>query len=237
MVVSFAKRHEGEVFLTLKRRKPFHFDVVDGSIIFFPRSGQPFHPELEKYVAVFNRIGSFDRRDYPRDLWSNSYFTGLIDGMLNKSSHNGPGGGTPPYLLDDIVNTSPTEKQELLKSRVGQGRFRSLVIRLRHNCYVTGISDTRFLRASHIKSWQVSNNRERLDPFNGLLLSPNYDHLFDRGLISFKDDGRILLSPKLPTSIVTVLGIDDKFQGCRFDKRTLEYLKHHRRRFRALANA
>ena len=48
--------------------------------------------------------------------------------------------------------------------------------------------------ASHIKPWSVCNNQERLDMFNGILLSPNLDRAFDYGLISFNDDGTILIS-------------------------------------------
>ena len=52
------------------------------------------------------------------------------------------------------------------------------------------------LVASHIKPWSSSSNVERLDPFNGLILTPNLDRAFDRGFITFDEDGAILVSPQ-----------------------------------------
>ena len=48
--------------------------------------------------------------------------------------------------------------------------------------------------ASHIVPWRSSNDKERLDKENGILLSPLYDALFDKHLISFQDDGKIIIS-------------------------------------------
>lgn len=53
--------------------------------------------------------------------------------------------------------------------------------------------------ASHIKPWRKCSNKERLDPQNGLLLTTHIDALFDCGLISFQDDGNILISDKVPS--------------------------------------
>src|SRR5690606_4207277 len=110
----------------------------------------------------------------------------------------------PPELpIEDkeIAAATKTEQVELRKSRLGQGRFRQQLIRLRRRCYVSALSEQAVLRASHIKSWKDSNNLERLDPHNGLLLTPNYDTLFDAGFISFSDDGRILVSDELPAQV------------------------------------
>ncbi len=51
------------------------------------------------------------------------------------------------------------------------------------------------LRASHLKPWRDSDNEERLNGENGLLLTPTIDHLFDRGFISFENNGDLLISP------------------------------------------
>ncbi|HET9245398.1 MAG TPA: HNH endonuclease signature motif containing protein, partial [Xanthobacteraceae bacterium] len=53
------------------------------------------------------------------------------------------------------------------------------------------------LRASHIKPWRESSDRERLDPANGLLLTANLDALFNDGLIAFDDEGQMLVSAQL----------------------------------------
>ena len=96
------------------------------------------------------------------------------------------------------TNVSVTERTELIKSRVGQGTFRQRILRKYDSrCIITGIDCTRLLLASHIKPWAVSNNSERLDVENGLCLSASYDRLFDIGLISFSDKGKILISSQL----------------------------------------
>ena len=50
------------------------------------------------------------------------------------------------------------------------------------------------LIASHVRPWRDSNNDERLDGENGLLLTPTVDHLFDKGFISFEDSGQLIFS-------------------------------------------
>lgn len=102
--------------------------------------------------------------------------------------------------IDSILDNddlSKTEKRNLVKSRIGQGVFRQKVLTYWKACAVTNFKDTSLLVASHIKPWRASNNSERLDPFNGLLLAPNLDRTFDTGLITFQTDGRIQLSPLL----------------------------------------
>ncbi|MFE8730531.1 HNH endonuclease, partial [Aeromonas hydrophila] len=79
-----------------------------------------------------------------------------------------------------------TEKQQLVKSRRGQGIFRANLEKVELACRVTGVTNTALLIASHIKPWsRCANNAERLDGNNGLLLSPHIDKLFDRGWITF----------------------------------------------------
>ena len=70
-----------------------------------------------------------------------------------------------------------TERNQLVKARIGQGAFRQNVIAVEKACRITGVSDPPFLIASHIKPWKVSSNDERLDGNNGLLLSPHLDNL------------------------------------------------------------
>ncbi len=88
-----------------------------------------------------------------------------------------------------------TERDSLIKSRVGQGSFRTALLEKYNGaCVVTGITLKNLLVASHIKPWAVSSNAERLSAENGLLLSANYDRLFDSGLISFDDSKKIIVS-------------------------------------------
>lgn len=85
-----------------------------------------------------------------------------------------------------------TQKEQLVKSRRGQGLFRSRLEQIEPACRVTGVTNKALLIASHIKPWSESNNAERLDGQNGLLLSPHIDKLFDRGWITFTDSGDLL---------------------------------------------
>ena len=82
-----------------------------------------------------------------------------------------------------------TEREALVLARRGQGLFRQRVQLLEHSCRLTGVYRPEHLRASHMKPWRDSDNAERLDGENGLLLTPSIDHLFDRGFLSFTDAG------------------------------------------------
>jgi hypothetical protein len=92
-------------------------------------------------------------------------------------------------LRKDIesVESDITNKEALIKARIGQGTFRMELIKLWKGCAVTGVSEKKFLIASHIFPWRSSNNAEKLNPYNGLLLQPNFDTFFDKGYISFND--------------------------------------------------
>lgn len=106
-------------------------------------------------------------------------------------------------LQEDIADVlksadfSRTEKKTLINARVGQGKYRSDLIDYWGSCALTGFRNIQFLVASHIKPWRDSVNQERLDPFNGLLLLPNLDKVFDLGFITFSENGNIIISEHL----------------------------------------
>ncbi len=86
------------------------------------------------------------------------------------------------------------------KVRRGQALFRATVLSAYQNrCCITGLDDARLLNASHIVPWR-DDPTNRLNPRNGLCLSTLHDRAFDRGLITFDDDLRLLLSPELDRS-------------------------------------
>nr|WP_249120162.1 HNH endonuclease [Plastoroseomonas hellenica] len=120
-----------------------------------------------------------------------------------------------------------TEKERLVKSRIGQGIFRDSLIAKWTCCCMSGCDITTILRASHIKPWRDSDNQERLDVFNGLLLSPNMDALFDMGLVSFKDDGTLLISSRIAREELTALGCKPDLR-LKFENRHAKYLRFHR---------
>jgi len=86
-----------------------------------------------------------------------------------------------------------------VKVRKGQSLFRSAVLSAYDNqCCITGLSDNRFLIASHIRPWRA-DNQNRLNPHNGLCLSLMFDKAFDCGLITVSDDYRLVVSSNLRT--------------------------------------
>ena len=67
---------------------------------------------------------------------------------------------------------------------------------------MSGLLDRRHLRARHIKPWSICSDQEKLDGFNGLLFSPQFDHLFTRGYIAFADNGELLVSRYLNPAVL-----------------------------------
>ena len=94
------------------------------------------------------------------------------------------------------------------------------------------IIQARALVASHILPWaSCATNEERLDPFNGLLLTPNLDKLVDCCLIAFNDDGSILISKDLSAEQRNILGVS-KQSRLRFVRPAMRpYLRRHRQLF------
>ncbi len=128
-----------------------------------------------------------------------------------------------------------TEAERLVIQRVGQDIFRqSLIDYWQGRCAVTGLNLVRLLRASHVKPWaQCENDSERLDVFNGLLLAPHLDALFDGGWISFDHDGGVLVSPELSGDQQARLGVQKGWRLAELAERHIAYLAWHRRqRFR-----
>jgi predicted restriction endonuclease len=102
-----------------------------------------------------------------------------------------------------------TEAERLVVQRIGQDVFReALMAYWGSRCPLTGITEPALLRASHIVPWADSTDAQRLDVHNGLLLSALWDAAFDSGLISFSDDGNVLLAPRLSEFARNALGID-----------------------------
>ncbi len=105
---------------------------------------------------------------------------------------------------------SKTETTHLIKARIGQGRFREQLLKRETRCRITNVSRPEHLIASHIKPWRSADNEERLNPENGFMLTPSVDHLFDKGYISFQDNGRILLADIADRDELARMGIDDR---------------------------
>jgi len=121
-----------------------------------------------------------------------------------------------------------TEKEQLIKARLGQGLFRKRLVEIEAKCRLTQITNEQFLVASHIKPWRDGNNVERLDGNNGLLLSPHVDRLFDRGWISFNDDGTLLISNNDTKEVMASWGLNSNINVGSFSDKQKPYLAYHR---------
>ena len=125
-----------------------------------------------------------------------------------------------------------TERQGLVTSRVGQGAYRKgLIYRWECKCAVTGFDNHSILIASHIHPWASSTDDERLDIHNGILLSPTYDALFDRHLISFENTGKIILTDKIETQAFQKIGVTGNEKIKNFSNYNFGYLEKHRLKF------
>ena len=120
-------------------------------------------------------------------------------------------------------------KQEISNARNGQGKYREQLLEQCHFCPFTMVSDERLLIASHIKPWAASTDEEKIDPFNGYMLSPLYDKLFDRGFITFTEKRHIILSEFISPYTWKQLNIkNDVFiKQLPMDEKRIEYLKFH----------
>lgn len=124
-----------------------------------------------------------------------------------------------------------TEAERLVVQRVGQDIFRSALLDYwRGRCCVTGLAVPSLLRASHIKPWaKCASDDERLDVFNGLLLAPHIDALFDGGWISFSDRGGVLVSKDLSSTARAQLGVSSEWLIQGLTPAHAEFLAHHRK--------
>ena len=142
-----------------------------------------------------------------------------------------------PSLIEDLKKADSalqqveeTERESLIQSRLGQGMFRQKLIEYWQGCAVSDCTFVPLLRASHIKPWRESTNEERLDVYNGLLLSPNLDAAFDQGYISFDMTGRILLSKHIKGPDAYALRITPKLKikPKRLNQAHHNYFEYHR---------
>jgi len=137
-----------------------------------------------------------------------------------------------PLLELGISPPNVTERSGLVTSRVGQGAYRKRIIhRWEYKCAVTGFDKLDVLIASHIVPWSDSDDNERLDVHNGILLSPTYDALFDRHLISFENSGKIILSNAIEFKAYEKIGVTGTEKINNLSQYNFDYLDRHRLQF------
>lgn len=197
-------------------------------------------PLLPKKYSPFNaKTGDGNQKSYFAEISSETF--DLLIPVIESSP-------IPPRVLgmdalvkvDDALQDSvatdqsldTTTKQQVILARHGQGKFRSRVVGRYIRCVLTGVESPELLVASHIKPWRAcSDSNERLSADNGLLLTPNADRLFDRGLLTFADDGAAQVSPALSPADLGRLGLTQACSEMRahFSEATREFMAFHRR--------
>lgn len=122
-----------------------------------------------------------------------------------------------------------TMRKGSVNLRIGQGAYRkSIIHHWEYKCAVTGFDKLNLLNASHIHPWKDATDKERLDVNNGILLSPTYDALFDRHLISFENDGKIVLSDTIDFNSYKKIGVTGKEKVRELNSDSIVYLEKHR---------
>ncbi len=142
----------------------------------------------------------------------------------------------PDRIADAFVSQTKnmpqeTETERLAVQRIGQDMLREGLLNYWNGmCAVTSLALPEVLRASHIKPWsKCESSEERLSAYNALLLSAHLDALFDRGFITFADDGSIQFSPQLTSKQRRQLGLDDGMKLSRIVDEHCTYLDYHRK--------
>ena len=170
-------------------------------------------PKADKFASVFDRAHDADSMD-----------PDLMEQLKAE-------------LDEDSLDLSATESPTVVRQRIGQQRYRKALEQLWDGkCAVTGVSEPCLLRASHAKPWnKCETGKERLSPFNGFLLNVALDALFDKFLISFADDGSILLAPSLKPEELAAVGITPEMRVVGIRPDHLPFLSYHRAQFQQKA--
>lgn len=174
----------------------------------------------EKYSPIRPESGTGNQKAYLAAISEAVYSTVVQNAAFDKAKLARGGSNSLTYQaisesFNDIVqreilvdsSLDSTVKESLIQARRGQGRFRANVEAIDDTCRLTGVSNPSLLIASHIKPWRLcQSSNERLDGMNGLMLTPDADLLFDRGFISFEDDGVVRISPRIDHDDLRRLG-------------------------------
>lgn len=189
-------------------------------------------------IAPLNVIYSDIERYYPSAKASDEWQAGIRGVLYRDLGKRFKRVDTSIYALInyDLRNLIPdthnqrivsTEKEVISKIRLYQSKYRDNLLKILKECPFTGITDTRLLIASHIKPWCLSTDDEKLDIYNGFILSPLYDKLFDQGLITFTPDKKIVYSSTLSIKTLAIIKVNNDFCENLPVYRREKYLQFH----------
>lgn len=151
---------------------------------------------------------------------------------------------TEEFLIEEVLskvsdfseNDIETIKEAIIKVRIGQSGFRNRLLKTHKKCLFTDVSKEELLLAGHIKPWYESSNLERIDANNGILLTPTFDKLFDKFLISFDENGSVIYSTNITEEVWESLfpklqEIKDKDIKIIIGNHNKKYFDFHRNKF------
>jgi hypothetical protein len=136
-----------------------------------------------------------------------------------------------PKRVAQRLSLGPSERDAVIKARLGQGPFREALEKYWTTCAVTGCAKIEILEAAHIKPWRDGTDKERIDPYNGLLLLPTLHRCLDKHYITFSNDGQMIISTRLSAIDRRLLGLR---KGMRLRKISVShrpFLNRHRKSF------
>ncbi len=193
-----------------------HFDEIKDML---PSRYSPFDKNGDGNQGYLFEIGP-KLASYILDLTKDDFANSMKEKVSNSIIE------TTNSLLDKILDK--TEEKTLIKTRIGQGLFKKKLLEISNSCIICGLKTKELLIASHIKPWSRSNNKERLDVNNGFLMCPNHDALFDKGYISFSNEGNILISSAILKEEYAFLNIDENIK-ISINPEQIKYIEWHRK--------
>lgn len=176
----------------------------------------------QKYSPISPETGSGNQKAYlaaiPEEVFALVTAGSLFDAVnLARGGANSLKYDVVVDLLEEEAEQSvladlsldDTTRKAIVAARRGQGLFRKNLEGIESACRLTGVTNPSLLIASHIKPWRAcKTSAERLDGMNGLLLTPDADRLFDRGYISFREKGEVMVSSRIEGDDLRRLGFE-----------------------------
>lgn len=221
-------------------------------IVYFPEKFIPVctEPAIEGYCKsvglqshgqgkqIYDNIALREWKNSVPEIcdWSNFVFMDFCDWLWRSNKKvNGPAMRRDVTVAKakeideevDRLNLMGETREAVINVRVNQGEFRNRLLQRYNRCCLCGVDNPELLVASHIKPWAKSEPEEKLDVDNGFLMCPNHDRLFDKGWISFDDDGNIKIANQLTRENQIFTNVSADMKIC-LTERNKKYLKYHR---------
>ena len=226
----------------LRIKKTLNFLKNENNEIFLPAKGTFYHAlcnfvnkkglTLNEYISKINFIRIYNLVNIDEEEYINKvdeyYNSSVFENNIKHLELDIESIKFIKNIEKDLENIPlSNEKEGIIKQRLTQGLFKEKLIKRQCKCELCSIKNEKFLIASHIKPWSESNDYEKIDVNNGFLFCPNHDKLFDKGYISFQDDGKLMISDALDTEELNLFNLKNEMK-IEVSEETKKYLEYHR---------